>query len=36
LKFGRKDGKSCTIKGILSNLSDNPFVGKIVMNGWVE
>jgi PAS domain S-box-containing protein len=36
LKFERKDGKSCTIKGILSNLSDNAFVGKIVMNGWVE
>jgi PAS domain S-box-containing protein len=36
LKFERKDGSICTIKGIMSNLSDNPLVGKIVMNGWVE
>jgi len=35
LKFERKDKKTCVIKGILSNLSDNPLVEKIVMNGWV-
>jgi len=36
LKFEKRDGTSCVIKGIMSNLSDNPFVGKIVLNGWVE
>jgi PAS domain S-box-containing protein len=35
LKFERSDGKVCVIKGILSNLSTNPFVKKIVLNGWV-
>jgi len=36
LTFERNDRSSCIIKGIMSNLSDNPFVGKIVLNGWVE
>jgi PAS domain S-box-containing protein len=36
LKFEKKDGTFCTIKGIVSNLSDNPFLGKIVLNGWLE
>ncbi len=36
LKFMKSDGTFCIIKGIMSNLSDNPFVGKIVLNGWVE
>ena len=36
LKFQKRDGAFCIIKGIMSNLSDNPFVGKIVLNGWVE
>jgi PAS domain S-box-containing protein len=36
LKFEKRDGNFCVIKGILSNLSDNPFVGKIVLNGWLE
>ncbi len=36
LKFEKFDGAYVVIKGILSNLSDNPFVGKIVLNGWVE
>jgi PAS domain S-box-containing protein len=36
LKFEKQDGTFCVIKGIMSNLSDNPFVGKIVVNGWVE
>jgi PAS domain S-box-containing protein len=36
LRFEKNDGKFCTIKGIMSNQSDNPFVGKIVLNGWVE
>lgn len=36
LKFERMDGTSCIIKGIMSNLSDNPFVGNIVLNGWLE
>ncbi|NMB79407.1 MAG: response regulator [Methanomicrobiales archaeon] len=36
LKFERRDGDTCVIKGIMSNQSDNPFVGRIVMNGWVE
>ena len=36
LKFERPDGNLCIIKGILSNQSDNPFVGRIVLNGWVE
>jgi len=36
LKFEKRDGTFCVIKGIMSNLSDNPFVGKIVLNGWLE
>jgi len=36
LTFERNDRSSCIIKGIMSNLSDNPFVGRIVLNGWVE
>lgn len=36
LKFQKMDGTFCIIKGIMSNLSDNPFVGKIVVNGWLE
>jgi PAS domain S-box-containing protein len=36
LKFEKMDGMSCIIKGIMSNLSNNPFVGKIVVNGWLE
>nr|WP_321351458.1 response regulator [uncultured Methanoregula sp.] len=36
LKFETSDRSICTIRGILSNLSDNPFVGKVVLNGWVE
>lgn len=36
LKFERFDGTFCTIRGIISNQSDNPFVGRIVFNGWVE
>jgi PAS domain S-box-containing protein len=36
LKFEKMDGTFCIIKGIMSNLSDNPFVGKIVVNGWLE
>ncbi|PKL63944.1 MAG: hypothetical protein CVV32_10955 [Methanomicrobiales archaeon HGW-Methanomicrobiales-3] len=36
LKFERPDGTLCIIKGIMSNQSDNPFVGRIVLNGWVE
>jgi len=35
LTFERSDRTACIIKGIMSNLSDNPFVGKIVLNGWV-
>lgn len=36
LKFIKSDGTFCILKGIMSNLSNNPFVGKIVLNGWVE
>jgi len=36
LKFEMKEGGTCRIRGIMSNLSDNPFVGRIVLNGWVE
>ncbi|WP_321506550.1 response regulator [uncultured Methanoregula sp.] len=36
LKFEKIDRNICSIRGIMSNLSDNPFVGKIVLNGWVE
>jgi len=36
LKFEKQDGSFCIIKGIISNQSDNPFVGEIVLNGWVE
>lgn len=36
LKFEMKEGGTCRIRGIISNLSDNPFVGRIVLNGWVE
>lgn len=35
LKFESTDGGACSIRGIISNLSNNPFVGKIVLNGWV-
>jgi PAS domain S-box-containing protein len=36
LKFEKSDGTFCIIKGIMTNLSDNPFVGKIMVNGWLE
>ena len=36
LKFEKRDGTFCLIKGVMSNLSNNPFVGKIVLNGWAE
>lgn len=36
LRFETQDRKICSIKGIMSNQSDNAFVGKIVINGWVE
>ncbi|MFA4876010.1 MAG: response regulator [Methanoregula sp.] len=36
LKFEMNDRGICSIRGIMSNQSDNPFVGKIVLNGWVE
>jgi PAS domain S-box-containing protein len=36
LKFEKSDRTLCSIRGILSNLSNNPFVGKIVLNGWLE
>lgn len=36
LKFEKSDGTFIIIKGIMSNQSDNPFVGRIVLNGWVE
>ncbi|MFA5269018.1 MAG: response regulator [Methanoregula sp.] len=36
LKFEKRERTVCVIKGIMSNLSDNPFVGKIVLNGWLE
>jgi PAS domain S-box-containing protein len=36
LKFEKADRSFCIIKGIMSNQSNNPFVGKIVLNGWVE
>jgi len=36
LTFETSNRTTCIIKGIMSNLSDNPFVGKIVLNGWVE
>lgn len=36
LKFEKSDRTICIIKGIMSNQSNNPFVGKIVLNGWVE
>ena len=36
LKFEKIDRTFCIIKGIMSNLSDNPHVGGIVLNGWVE
>ena len=35
LKSGKIDRTFCIIKGIMSNLSDNPHVGEIVLNGWV-
>lgn len=35
LKFEKNDGSVCSIRGIMSNLSDNPFIGRIVLNGWV-
>jgi PAS domain S-box-containing protein len=36
LKCRKKDGTFCAVKGIMSNLTDNPSVGKIVLSGWVE
>jgi PAS domain S-box-containing protein len=36
LKCRKKDGTFCAIKGIMSNLTNNPHVGKIVLSGWVE
>ena len=36
LKFEMNEGGTCRIRGIMSNLSDNPLVGRIVLNGWVE
>jgi PAS domain-containing protein len=36
LKFETSDRGVCSIKGIMSNISDNPFAGKIALNGWVE
>jgi PAS domain S-box-containing protein len=35
-RFETMDGAFIILKGIMSNQSDNPFVGRIVLNGWVE
>jgi PAS domain S-box-containing protein len=36
LKCRKRDNTFCMIKGIMSNLSDNPQIGKIVLSGWVD
>jgi PAS domain S-box-containing protein len=36
LTCNKKDGTFCVIKGIMSNLTNNPQIGKIVLSGWVE
>ncbi|MDD4136569.1 MAG: response regulator [Methanoregula sp.] len=36
LKFEKYDGSFCIIKGIMCNMSHNPFVGRVVLNGWME
>ncbi len=36
IKFERRDGSVCIIRGIVSNLSENPFVKTIVLHGWTE
>lgn len=35
LKCRKRDGTICAIKGIMSNLTNNASVGKIVLSGWV-
>ncbi len=36
LKCKKRDNTFCAIKGILSNLTNNPQIGKIVLSGWVD
>jgi PAS domain S-box-containing protein len=36
IKFERRDGSVCIIRGIMSNLSENPFVKTMVLHGWIE
>lgn len=36
MKFEKNDGTVCIIRGILSNLSENPFIKNIVLHGWIE
>ncbi|MDO8874336.1 MAG: hypothetical protein Q7V05_16655 [Methanoregula sp.] len=36
LRFKKRDDTFCVIKGIMSNVFNNPLVGKIVLNGWME
>jgi len=36
VKFEKNDGTVCIIRGILSNLSENPFIKNIVLHGWIE
>lgn len=36
LRFKKSDRTFCVIKGIMSNISNNPFVKKTVLSDWVE
>jgi PAS domain S-box-containing protein len=36
VKCEKSDGTVCIIRGILSNLSENPYVKNIVFHGWIE
>jgi PAS domain S-box-containing protein len=36
VKFEKNDGTVCIIRGILSNLSDNPWIKNVVLHGWIE
>ena len=36
LKMLKKDGTTCTMEGIISNLHGNPVIDGIVLNGWIR
>jgi PAS domain S-box-containing protein len=36
LSLIRKDGTTCVMEGIISNLNGNPVIDGIVLNGWIK